>query len=57
MGIEVAWQGSGVEEKGIDQETGKVLVAVHPRYFRPTEVDTLLGDATGLERFSDGSPK
>ncbi len=44
--ITLAWQGEGVNEKGIDQATGEVRVAVDPRYFRPTEVDLLLGDAT-----------
>lgn len=46
LGIELEFQGSGAEEKGIDKETGKVLIEVDPRYFRPTEVDLLLGDAT-----------
>lgn len=45
-GIGVRWQGVGLEEKGYNTETGKCLVAVDPRYFRPTEVETLLGDAT-----------
>jgi GDPmannose 4,6-dehydratase len=45
LGLTLAWQGTGVDEKGVD-ETGKVRVAVDPRYFRPTEVETLLGDAT-----------
>jgi GDPmannose 4,6-dehydratase len=40
----IVWRGSGVEEKGIDKSTGKVLIEVDPRYFRPTEVDSLLGD-------------
>jgi GDPmannose 4,6-dehydratase len=40
------WRGEGVNEVGIDTKTGKVLVEVDPRYFRPTEVDTLLGDAS-----------
>ncbi len=40
------WEGRGVDERGIDPATGKVIVAVDPRYFRPTEVDTLLGDAS-----------
>ena len=40
------WRGSGVEERGISKADGKVLVAVDPRYFRPTEVETLLGDPT-----------
>ena len=42
--IAVAWTGSGVEEKGIRKDTGEVLVEVDPRYFRPTEVDLLIGD-------------
>ena len=46
VGISMTWQGSGVEEQGMDAETGKVLVSVDPRYFRPTEVDQLLGDGT-----------
>jgi GDPmannose 4,6-dehydratase len=46
IGRAIVWRGSGVEEKGIDKSTGKVLVEVDPRYFRPTEVDALLGDAS-----------
>ena len=46
IGRAIVWQASGVEEKGIDKSTGKVLVEVDPRYFRPTEVDALLGDAS-----------
>lgn len=45
-GIEVRFEGTGVDEKGIDAETGRVLVRVDPRYFRPTEVDVLVGDAS-----------
>ncbi len=45
VGISLSWEGSGVDEKGIDQSSGAVLVEVDPRYFRPTEVETLLGDA------------
>ena len=45
LGMKVTWTGTGEEEKGIDQN-GKVIVAVDPRYYRPTEVETLLGDAT-----------
>ena len=44
IGRTVVWRGTGVEEKGIDNATGEVLVEVDQRYFRPTEVDTLLGD-------------
>ena len=43
-GIDLEWQGSGVDEKGIDKKTGKVLVEVSPEFFRPTDVVTLLGD-------------
>ena len=46
VGRPLIWRGSGVEEKGIDQSTGTLLVEVDPRYFRPTEVDSLLGDAS-----------
>lgn len=45
-GIELEWQGKGVDEKGVDKATGKVLVEVDPQYFRPTEVEQLLGDPT-----------
>ena len=46
VGIELRWEGEGVDEKGIDVATGKVLVEVDPKYFRPAEVDQLLGDPT-----------
>ncbi len=45
-GIPLRWEGKGLEEKGIDENTGKLRVAVDPRYFRPAEVDQLLGDPT-----------
>jgi GDPmannose 4,6-dehydratase len=44
VGRAVEWRGKGVEEKGIDQQSGNVLVEIDPRYFRPTEVDLLIGD-------------
>ncbi len=44
-GFDLIWEGSGIEEKGIDQKTGKTIIVVDPRYFRPTEVDLLIGDA------------
>lgn len=46
LGFELEWRGHGVEEQGVDLKSGKVLVKVDPRYFRPTEVDTLLGDCS-----------
>ena len=45
-GIELRWEGAGVDEKGIDVRTGKVLVEVDPKYFRPAEVEQLLGNPT-----------
>lgn len=44
--INLEWKGEGIEEKGIDKATGKVLIEVDPKYFRPTEVEQLLGDPT-----------
>jgi GDPmannose 4,6-dehydratase len=46
VGRRIAWRGAGVEEKGCDARDGRVLVEIDPRYFRPTEVDILLGDPT-----------
>ena len=46
VGIDLDWQGAGLDEKGIDRATGKVLVEVDPRFFRPAEVEQLLGDPT-----------
>jgi len=46
VGRTVVWCGKGVEEKGIEKSTGRVLVEVDPRYFRPTEVECLIGDAS-----------
>jgi GDPmannose 4,6-dehydratase len=56
-GIELNWQGLGVEEKGIDKATGKVLVEVNPKYFRPAEVETLLGDCTKAKTQLGWAPK
>jgi GDPmannose 4,6-dehydratase len=50
VGTRIAWEGKGIDEKGIDRETGKVLVQVDPRYFRPTEVEFLLGDCAKAKR-------
>jgi len=44
VGIGIGWQGSGVNETGIDAATGAVLIKIDPRYFRPTEVEILKGD-------------
>ncbi|MGD8647565.1 MAG: GDP-mannose 4,6-dehydratase, partial [Desulfobacterales bacterium] len=45
LDLSIRWEGTGVDEKGINAETGQVMVSVDPRYFRPTEVEKLLGDA------------
>jgi GDPmannose 4,6-dehydratase len=50
LGYEIDWRGAGVDEQGADRATGRVLVKIDPRYFRPTEVETLLGDASKARR-------
>lgn len=57
VGIQLEWRGSGVNEHGVDQATGKVLISVDPRYFRPTEVDLLIGDASKAREKLGWSPK
>ena len=46
FGKKIQWRGDGIDEKGFDSDTGKLIVAVDSRYFRPTEVDSLLGDSS-----------
>ena len=46
FGMKIAWEGEGLNEVGIDKLTKKTVIQVNPKYFRPAEVDTLLGDAT-----------
>jgi len=55
--VELEWQGEGVDEKGIDKDTGKVLVEVDPKYFRPTEVDLLIGDPSKAKEELGWEPK
>jgi len=50
VGITLRWEGSGIEEQGIDVKTGKAIVKVDPKYFRPAEVDLLLGNPAKAER-------
>ncbi|MBA7511056.1 GDP-mannose 4,6-dehydratase [subsurface metagenome] len=57
VNIEIRWVGSGINERGICKKTGKTLVEVNPRYFRPTEVDLLLGDSTKAKKKLNWSPK
>lgn len=56
-GIELEFIGEGVDERGIDKNTGKVVIEVDPRYFRPTEVDLLLGDSSKARRELGWQPK
>jgi len=57
VGITLKWEGKGVEEKGMNAADGKVLVEVDPAYFRPTEVDLLIGDATKAKTNMGWEPK
>ncbi|MCZ8237728.1 MAG: GDP-mannose 4,6-dehydratase [Leptospiraceae bacterium] len=56
-GIEIEWKGSGVDEKGLDKKSGKVLVEINPKYFRPTEVELLIGDPAKAKQKLGWEPK
>ena len=57
LGMEIEWLGEGVNEKGIDKKTGKTVIAVNPKYFRPAEVELLLGDSTKARTKLGWKPK
>merc|ERR1712217_653024 len=57
VGKKVTWRGKGVEEEGVDDKTGQVLVQVSPKYFRPTEVETLLGDPAKAKKILGWEPE
>lgn len=57
LGMSIRWEGKGLKERGIDKCTGRCIVSIDPRYFRPTEVDTLLGDATRAREKLGWQPK
>jgi GDPmannose 4,6-dehydratase len=57
LGIIIKWVGKGINEKGIDKKTGKTIIRVGKRYFRPTGVDTLLGDARKAKKILKWKPK
>lgn len=57
LGIELEWEGEGVNEKGIEKATGRVLVEVDPKYFRPAEVEQLLGDPTKAKTLLGWNPQ
>jgi len=56
-GIDIKWEGTGVDEHGIDVKTGKILVEVDPKYFRPAEVEQLLGDPTKAKTLLGWNPQ
>jgi GDPmannose 4,6-dehydratase len=57
LGMSISWQGSGLEEIGIERKSGKTIVRIDPRYFRPTEVETLLGDPSKAKEKLGWEPK
>ena len=57
VGRRIVWRGQGLDEQGIDEQTGEPLVFVDPRYFRPTEVDTLVGDASKARKKLGWAPR
>jgi GDPmannose 4,6-dehydratase len=56
IGIEIDWQGEGVAEKGIDKKTGRILIEVDPKFFRPAEVEQLMGDPTKAKTLLGWNP-
>ena len=50
VGIEIEWKGQGVDEIGVDKATGKTIVSINPKFFRPAEVDVLLGDPAKADK-------
>ena len=57
LGEEILWEGKGINEKGILKSTGKEVITIDPKYFRPTEVDLLIGDYTKAKNILGWEPK
>lgn len=57
LGIEIVWEGNGIDEKGIDKKTGKIIIEIDPKYYRPTEVDLLIGDYSKAKKLLNWQPK
>jgi GDPmannose 4,6-dehydratase len=57
LGKKVCWEGEGINERGFDSKTNKLIVSVDPKYFRPTEVDNLLGDPKKVKDMLGWEPK
>ena len=54
--MDIVWEGKDIEERGFDVNTGKVIIEIDPKYFRPAEVDLLLGDATKANTILNWKP-
>ena len=57
LGMKIAWKGKGLKEKGVDKNTGRVIIEIDPLYFRPAEVDILIGDYSKAEKKLGWKPK
>jgi GDPmannose 4,6-dehydratase len=57
LGMRLEWRGTGLDEQGVNTQTGRIVVRVDPRYFRPTEVESLLGDSTKARTKLDWRPE
>jgi GDPmannose 4,6-dehydratase len=57
LDIKIEWQGKGINEKGINKNNGETIIEIDPRFFRPTETETLLGDATKAKKILGWKPK
>jgi len=57
LGFNIKWEGEGIDEKGIDENTGKVIVEIDPKYFRPAEVDLLIGDYSKAKNILHWEPQ
>ena len=57
LGFDLIWKGKGINEKGVDKKTGKVIIEIDPKYFRPAEVDILLGDYSKAKKQLGWEPK
>ena len=57
LGFKIKWTSNGINEKGIDKNTGKTIIKIGKRYFRPTEVESLLGDASKAKKILKWKPK
>ncbi|MGK9369491.1 GDP-mannose 4,6-dehydratase [Melioribacter sp. Ez-97] len=57
LGFNIVWEGEGINEKGVDKNSGKILIEIDPKYFRPTEVDLLLGDYNKANKLLKWEPK